>query len=81
MLFYRSAFTLVEMMIVIVLIGVLSVALMPQISGYLARGRDTERVGDIKQISIAVSAYQVSKQILPTGTGANDACVNAEALK
>lgn len=81
MIFHRSAFTLVELMIVILLIGILSVALFPQISGYLARGRDTDRIGGMKQIAIAISAYQVNKQILPTGTGTSDQCVDASLLK
>lgn len=81
MLYRRFGFTLVELMIVMVVIGILSVALMPQISGYLARGRDTDRIGGMKQIAIAIAAYQVNKQILPTGTGTSDQCVDASLLK
>ena len=41
---YRRGFTLVELMIVMVVIGILSVALFPQVTSYIARGRDTERI-------------------------------------
>jgi len=77
----RSWFTLVELMIVMVVIGILSVALFPQITSYLARGRDTERTAGIKQISVAVTAYQVKNQVLPIWTGSNDKCVNQDILK
>lgn len=80
MIFRRVGFTLVEMMIVIALIGILSVALIPQISSYLARGRDTERIAGIKDISLAVSAYQLSHKVLPSGTGAYSSCVNESLL-
>lgn len=69
-------------MIVLLVIWMLSVALFPQVSWYIARGRDTERIAGIKQISIAVTAYQVNKQVLPSGTGiTNTKCTDAAVLK
>ena len=65
MLFRRIGFTLVEMIIVISVIGILVASIYPQVIVYLVRGRDTERIGGIKQLSIAVTAYQVKNQILP----------------
>ena len=61
----RSAYTLIEIMIVMAIIGILSVTLYPSVMTYLARGRDIERIAGVKQISIAVTAYQVNKQVLP----------------
>lgn len=80
MIFNRIGFTLVEIMIVMVVIGMLSVALFPQVTGYIARWRDTERISGIKQISIAVSAYQIKNQILPTWTWAGNMCINKDVL-
>lgn len=81
MISQRSAFTLVEMLIVITLIGALAVVISPQINTYLARGRDTERISWIKQIAVAVSAFQVSKQFLPTWTGSAGLCIDYNSLK
>lgn len=78
---YRTGFTLVELMIVMLIIGMLSVALFPQVTNYIARGRDTERIAGIKQISVAVTAYQVKNQILPVWTGSSYKCVNQDILK
>lgn len=64
------------MIIVISVIGILVASMYPQITLYLARGRDTERISGIKQLSVAVTAYQVKNQILPAWTGTNNKCIN-----
>ncbi len=53
----KKAFTLVEMLIVIVIIGILAAALMPQFLGMQARARDVAREGGLKTISTALAAY------------------------
>lgn len=80
MLFRRIGFTLVEMIIVISVIGILVASIYPQVIVYLVRGRDTERIGGIKQLSIAVTAYQVKNQILPVWTGTSNKCINQSIL-
>lgn len=52
-----KGFTLIELMIVIAIIGVLAVALVPQLTGAQARSRDTARVADIGNISTVLSTY------------------------
>jgi type IV pilus assembly protein PilA len=73
------AFTLVELMIVIAIIGILAVALFPALSGYLSRSRDTTRIAEIGQIMTAASSLFQDKNsydtiMTPTG------CVNSGAL-
>ncbi|MFC1599445.1 type II secretion system protein [Patescibacteria group bacterium] len=53
----RKAFTLIELLIVIAIIGVLAAALYPTIRDALARGRDAAREGDINNIVTAAETY------------------------
>lgn len=54
----KSAFTLVELLIVIVIIGILSSAILPKITGYLARTRDLQRKMDLAALASAIEAYK-----------------------
>jgi len=52
-----KAFTLIELLIVITIIGILAVALVPRISQGPARARDVQRKADLQQISTALEMY------------------------
>ena len=58
----KKGFTLIELMIVLAIIGILAAGLYPSITGYLARGRDSVKVTDIKQINTALVLYQVANK-------------------
>lgn len=52
-----KAFTLIEILIVISIIGMLTVALLPRFQGALASSRNTARKADLNQIATALAAY------------------------
>ncbi len=53
----RKGFTLIEILIVIAIIGLLTVALLPRIQGAQASARNTARKADLNQIATALAAY------------------------
>ncbi len=53
----HKGFTLIELLIVITIIGILSVAFIPQLTGGQARARDTRRQADLQQIATALALY------------------------
>ncbi|MBU0577585.1 prepilin-type N-terminal cleavage/methylation domain-containing protein [Patescibacteria group bacterium] len=53
----RRGFTLIELMIVIVILGVLMGTILPRITGGQARARDTGRIADLNTISQALETY------------------------
>jgi type IV pilus assembly protein PilA len=49
----KKAFTLVELMIVIAIIGILAVALFPSMSTYMQRARESAAQSDIRTLRLA----------------------------
>lgn len=54
----KKAFTLIEMLIVVVIIGILAAALIPRLQGVQGRARDTQRKTDLGQIGNAAAVLQ-----------------------
>lgn len=57
------------MLIVVVIIGILSTALIPRLTGYMARARDLKRKMDLQNIATAIEAYRNDTWKLPTRWG------------
>ena len=53
----KKGFTLIELMVVIAIIGILAVALVPQLTGAQARSRDAARVASLWSISAVLETY------------------------
>lgn len=66
MLFRRTGFTLVELMIVVGIIALLAGILFPQMSAYYARGRDVARISDIKALSANFQNYSRTNSTYPS---------------
>ena len=62
----RRAFTLVELLVVISIIGLLSTIAIVSLNSARVKSRDTKRIADLKQISTAVELYINATGALPT---------------
>ena len=64
-----KAFTLIEMLIVIVIIGILAAALVPRLVSVQGRARDTKRKADLSQIGTALAIYKTDNSLFPVVSG------------
>lgn len=61
----KKSFTLIEMLIVVVIIGILAAALIPRLQSAQARARDTVRIKDITSIASMAEIYKLDYGTLP----------------
>ncbi len=69
MTFRTRWFTLVELMIVVSIIWLLAFVLFPKLSAYYSRGRDAQRLANIKELSQNFQNYVVNNATYPSNTG------------
>lgn len=69
----RSGFTIVELLIVIVVIGILAGLVLNTFNGIQARARDTERKTDVNAIHAQVEAFHADNGYYPTDENIADA--------
>jgi len=62
----QSGFTLLELLIVIVIIGILALLIIPNITSAPKKARDTQRKTDLKGIQKALEEYFVSNNVYPS---------------
>lgn len=72
-----KGFTLIELLIVITIIGILAVALLPQVLGGPARARDAARKADLNAIVTALEQYAVDNNgTYPPNLVATAGCIS-----
>ena len=57
----NRAFTLVEMLIIVIIICLLRAAILPKLTGYMARTSDLQRHMDLRNIATAIELYKSNK--------------------
>lgn len=77
----QRGFTIVELLIVIVVIGILAALVITTFSGIQQKGRDTERQTDIKALHGQLEAYSAQNGRYPTLANLNDAAFRSANLK
>lgn len=66
----QAAYTLVELLIVIAVIGALAAIAVPNYLEYKERARIAQAVGDITQIALALEAYHLDNRTFPADLSA-----------
>jgi prepilin-type N-terminal cleavage/methylation domain-containing protein len=77
----QSGFTIVELLIVIVVIGILAGLVVTTFNGIQQRGRDTERQTDVKALHTQVEAYYAQNGKYPTLANLHDATFRTNNMK
>ena len=77
----QQGFTIVELLIVIVVIGILAALVITTFTGIQQKARDTERETDIKALQGQIEAYYAQKGNYPTRTNVNDSTWRAANMK
>lgn len=77
----QSGFTIVELLIVIVVIGILATLVIVTFSGIQQKARDTKRKTDINAIDSHVEAYYANGGNYPTLAAVNDATWRSTNMK
>jgi len=72
----QKGFTIVELLIVIVVIGILAALVLNTFSGVQRRARDTERVTDVNSIATQLEVYYGDNGHYPTLANLQDATPN-----
>jgi type IV pilus assembly protein PilA len=77
----NRGFTIVELLIVIVVIGILAALVIVTYNGIQQKARDTERKTDVKAVQGHLEAYWADNAKYPTLAQANDATFRTNSFK
>jgi len=68
----KKAFTLVELAVVLLVIGILAGLLLRNLGGFTASARDQRRIGDLRNVSAYITNYYARKGEYPTANSWSD---------
>lgn len=77
----EQGFTIVELLIVIVVIGILALLVITTFTGIQQKARNTERTTDVTAIASHLEAYNAINGYYPTLANMNDATFRTDNLK
>lgn len=77
----NRGFTIVELLIVIVVIGILAALVIVTYNGIQQKARDTERKTDVKAVQGQLEAYWANNAKYPTLANVNDAAFRTANMK
>lgn len=66
---YKKAYTLIEMLMVVAIIGVLASSILVGLSGTRAKARDSRRITDLKSVQTALELYYGKYNSYPSNIG------------
>ncbi len=64
----ERGFTLIELLVVIAIIGILSSVVLASLNSAREKSRDARRIGDVKQLQLALEMYYDSNNAYPSST-------------
>lgn len=77
---FQKAFTLIELLIVIAIIAILTVAFLPGALKAPARARDAGKIKKVQDVVATLEAYNAQKMSYPTDTQKNG-CLSSDVTK
>ena len=77
----QSGFTIVELLIVIIVIGILATLVLVTFTGIQQSARNTQRQTDIKAVASHLETYYAKNSFYPTATDMNNATFISSELK
>ena len=66
---YKKGFTLIELLVVISIVSVLSSTVLVALEGAKAKGRDAQRITQIKEVQKALALYYLNHGVYPDNLG------------
>lgn len=72
--FMKKGFTLIELLVVIGIIAILASIVLVSLNDARQRARDVKRVGDIRQLQLALEGYYDANDAYPGGDGSVATC-------